>query len=168
MKLCFDECMPPRLFRQFADMLAKRKAGPIECVHIIDQLKSGQKDDSVLEWLKSQDQPYMMVSADSGAKSKRGDPRMHVMCPAAGITSVFISRLLCQRDGLEKVRMMFVCLPDLLDCYRGPAGKRYRLEAHGRLYRVRPWQPDTFGTHKDEQRPALGEQLRLSPDAPKG
>lgn len=168
MKLCFDECMSPKWFRQLAGMLAKRKAGPVECAHIIDQIGSGQKDDAVLEWLRSQDPPFMMVSADNGTKSKRGDPRLHMLCPAAGITSVFLSRTLCQREGLERVRMMFVCLPDLFDCYRGQAGLRYRLEAHGKLYRVRVWEPGTFGTHKKKPPPAIGEQQLLQPDASKG
>ncbi len=81
----------------------------------------------------------MMVSGDSGRKSRRGDPRMHLLCPQEGITSVFISPKLCQKDGFEKIRMVMVCLPELEDAYCGECGERYRLEGMGIHYRVRKW-----------------------------
>ena len=138
MNLCFDECMAPKWFRQLAIFFEKRKS-PIRAVHLLDQLRQGAKDDAVIDWLIGQSPPIMVISGDSGKKTKRGDPRMHLLCPQNKITSVFIAPKLCQKDGFEKVRMMMVCVPELGKAYNGPKGARYRLETSGQFYRVKEW-----------------------------
>jgi hypothetical protein len=140
MKWCFDECLPPKWFRQFAEMLRKR-AQPIDAIHLLEKFGEGMKDDAVSAWLVSQ-QPILLISGDSGQNTPKGDPRLHALCPALGIRSVFVSRKLCQRHGFDKVRMMMVCMPGLIEAHNGPAGARYRLECEPRnhdLYRIRPW-----------------------------
>jgi hypothetical protein len=102
-------------------------------------MKQGVKDDEMVNWLANQEPPFMMVSGDNGRKSKRGDPRMNLLCPQEGITSVFIAPKLCQEEGFEKVRMVMVCIPELLEAYDGQRGVRYRLEAVGNRYRLREW-----------------------------
>jgi hypothetical protein len=140
MNLCFDECLAPMWFRRFSELLAKRKT-PIASIHLLDKVRSGAKDDEVLDFLLSQSHRVMVVSGDSGRNSKRGEPRLHLLCPGK-VSAVFISPKLCQKDGFEKVRSIMVCIPFLQNAYDGKIGERYRLEAtqDGNLYRVRPWE----------------------------
>lgn len=138
MNLCFDECMPPVWFRRLNEFLHLRKS-PIKAVHLLDMLKSGAKDDRIAEWLVEQDPPMMIISGDSGRKSRKGDPRLHLLCPRSGITSVFISPALCHEQGFEKVRMVMVCIPELERAYYGQRGLRYRLMRSGHLYCVQEW-----------------------------
>lgn len=138
MILFFDECMPPWWFRQLRPLLEKRRE-PIRSYHLLEQLESGTKDDAIVAWLKSQSERVVVISADSGIHSG-SNPRLPVLCPAHGITSVFVARKLCQRDGFEKFRMIIVCLPGIVEAYNGHQGERYRLKSHGEtLYRIEPW-----------------------------
>jgi hypothetical protein len=134
----FDECLPPKWFRIFAEMLLKRRK-QILAAHLLDHLQRGTKDDAVIAWISAQPPPVMMVSGDTGRNTKFGDPRMDVLCPQHNVTSVFMSPKLCQEEGFEKFRMMICCLPELEDAYAGPTGTRYRLERSGRTYTVKPW-----------------------------
>lgn len=138
MNLCFDECIPPKWFRLLCEMFKKRNP-PIQSVHLLDRLRQGTKDDAVVDWLLKQSPPIMMVSADSGKNTKRGDPRLHLLCPQNSITSVFLSSSLCQKPGFEKVRMMMICMPELEAAYHGVRGSRYRLEKTKRYYRIEAW-----------------------------
>jgi hypothetical protein len=131
MDLFFDECMPPKWFKLLDELLTNKKK-PAKSFHLLDHLKSGEKDDTIVEWLTHQDPPLMVISADSGVHSKRGDPRMHRLCPAMKITSVFLSRKSCQVEGFEKVRMVMECIPELEDAYNGPRGDRYKIERRGK------------------------------------
>ena len=138
MNLLFDECLPPRWCRLLARILRKRKV-PISASHMLMHLKQGATDDVLVEWVLKQQPPMMVISADSGARSKRGDPRLPTLCPQRGITSVFVARKLCQQEGFEKFRMMIVCIPALEAAYQGTRGLRYRLETHGEAYHIRAW-----------------------------
>ncbi len=138
MNLCFDECLAPKWFRQLAVMLKKRKS-QTDAIHLLDKLKQGAEDDEIVEWLADQEQRLMVVSGDNGSKTKGETPRPHVLCPKRGITSVFISPKLCQREGFEKVRMVMVCIPELEDAYHAKPGMRYRIMEFGRSYKMREW-----------------------------
>ena len=127
MKLCFDECMPPKWFGRLSEMLELRKL-PIKSTHLLQELRSGTQDDAIVQWLISQSPHMMIISGDNAQRSGRYDPRLPTLCPQWGVTSVFIGRKLCQREGFEKVRMIMVCLPELVAAYEGARGLRYRLE----------------------------------------
>jgi len=141
MNLCFDECIPPMWLRRVSENLFAHAKMPIQGVHLLDRLGSGADDRAVTDWLSSQDPPMMMVSGDSGRKTRGNSPRLHRLLPEAKVTSVFIAPKLCQEHGLEKVRMLIVCLPDLYRAYDGERGARYRLskKSGGHLYQLTPW-----------------------------
>jgi hypothetical protein len=121
-------------------LLIHRKDAPIEAVHLLDHLKPGEKDDSVVEWLASLKPHVIAVSGDTGAQSKPGEPRLDRLCPVKKVTSIFLTPRLCQRHGLEKIRMIMVCLPAIERAYRADQGSRFRLESYDNdLYRLKPW-----------------------------
>lgn len=151
MRIFFDECLGPKWFRQFAEMLARRKT-PVEAVHLLDKLKSGMKDDELGQWLAAQSPPFLVVSRDNGRNTRSSEPRLHRILPEQNITSVFVSRSLCLVDGFEQVRMMMVCWPELEDCYNGPRGLRYRLRKRptGHLYHIERWDVPSSGSALNE------------------
>lgn len=148
MNFCFDECMPPKWFRYLAEMLKKRR-DPIQACHLLDDLSSGVSDAKFVDWVRSQSPQPTVISGDSAMNRRRGEPRLPLLCPRLGVTSVFIGRKLCQKDGFEKVRMVIVCLPELIDACNGPRGKRYRLASRGTSYEIREW-PLTSGAVADQ------------------
>lgn len=138
MNLCFDECMPPKWCRLFADMLARKKT-PVTAKHILEQFTPGKGDDEVVDWLVQQVPPILMISGDSGQKSGQ-DPRLPLLCPKKGITSIIIARKLCQVEAFEKIRMLMVCLPRIQEIYDAERGKRYKLKRAGaHSYVIEEW-----------------------------
>lgn len=139
MNLWFDECLPPKWCRCLSDMLQLCKP-PIAATHLLQLFGQGLPDDKVVEHLRAQPGPVILISGDSGAQTKAGDPRMCALCPQAGITCVILSRKLCQANGFEKVRMLFWCFPQIELAAKAAPGTRFRLERAGAdAYRVREW-----------------------------
>jgi len=158
MNLCFDECLPPKWFRVLATLLGMRTP-PVAAFHVLDQLRAGTDDASLVEWLRSQSPPIVLLSGDSGRSTKRGQPRLPLLCPQYGITSVFIAPKLCQRSGFEKLRMMIICLPELEKLSQDAPGHRYRLECHGGVYRVRLWPMPAGRTRSSGDPPRFRDSL---------
>lgn len=138
MNLCFDECLPPKLFRILAQILMSKKS-PVSASHLLDHFSQGLTDDKVSDWLSEQSPPALLISADSG-KQSGNNPRLPVLCPQRGITSIFIARKLCQVEGFEKLRMIMVCFPMIEAAYSNQRGVRYRLRRSGvHSYEIVPW-----------------------------
>lgn len=136
--IVFDECLAPLWFRHAKTMLDHPKVG-IQSHHMLDHLKSGTTDDEVVRWIVGLERPKVVITADTGRKSKRQDPRLPDLLPAVGVPSVYLSPKMAQYSGFEKVRGFLTCLPRVLEAADGSDGARYRIEPDGYRYKFGPW-----------------------------
>jgi len=164
MIIWFDECVPPRWFRHLATMLAGRRS-PIHGTHILDLFAQGMDDETLSEKLLQEPTRPLIISGDTGKRTTGKKPRLHLLCPAKSITSVFLSPSIAQREGFEKVRTVVYCLPDIVDAGKGVRGARYRIDPVGNGYKMREWplpSPSASGP-LSPQSPSVGSSTGSSP-----
>lgn len=130
--------MPVRHGRAFSDLL--RLKGPeYEVLLLQERFRKGADDASLAAWVAQHDPPALMISGDTGAQTKSAQLRLPGELLRRGVSAVYLSRKLCQRNGFEKIRMLMVCFPRLEAIYHSRPGTRHKILAHGESYRLEEW-----------------------------
>lgn len=129
MILFADECIPPLHFRALGEAL-KVADPPVECIHLLDKLRSGIDDEAVADYLATLDRP-VCLSADNGRTTRGDDPRLPLILPERGITGVWFAPALAPRPGFVKMQALMSQFDRVRAAHDGPPGARYRIYVKG-------------------------------------
>jgi hypothetical protein len=139
MRLLADECIPRKSFELLRRLRNPCEPPEVDMVHLLDLLGSGARDDEWVRLIAQGDPPFLVLTGDRGATSRRPDPRLPALLPQFKVTGVYLSGKLQQRTGFEKARALLVVWPQLEKAYTDPPGSRFRLNAHRAGYQLTPW-----------------------------
>ena len=128
MKLLLDENLSPPATKVLSQ-LVKRTKESAEVWNLLDICPSGIQDPDWLPKFKSQSDPWLIITGDSGKRC--GGERLPELCTELGIRHVLLSGKLNQRKQFDKFRAIMTVWPALQKAFESDAGAQFRLQQAG-------------------------------------
>lgn len=128
MKLLLDENLSKPATDALRELVHRTREAT-EIQHLLDMCPSGILDPAWLPKFQIQDDPWLIITADSGKRC--GGDRLPQICKTLGIRHVLLSGKLHQRRQFDKIRALITVWPALKMANSSAAGSRFKLQQAG-------------------------------------